>query len=93
MNLEPLAELMRITPQRPLFEVAAKCDVGFTDRPMDLPINYEIVDDPLASALWCSRIEGKMCLVVIDKYYLQVPPDARAMQAMRLHQLMRERPE
>ena len=83
-------EIVSITPQRPIAEVAAECDVVFTDNTAKYPGMY--MNDPFKAALDVSREQNKICMAVFDKYYLKIVPDATWMRAMRLYQEMRTCP-
>jgi hypothetical protein len=85
--MESLIEgLIRLTPQRPLEEVAAECDIAFSRYPKTIPV--EIRQDPFRAALDCSRREKKKCLVVFHRFFTVVYPDARWMRSLRLYEEM-----
>lgn len=76
--------LVKITPQRPLAEVARECDIVFSDGVTEI-LSF-IVTDPFKSALDFSRDKKKVCLAIFGKYFIVVQPDARWMRALRLYQ-------
>ena len=81
----PIIEsLSQMTPQRPITEVAAECDVVFTDNTAKYPGMY--MNDPFKAALDVSREQKKICLAVFDRYYLMMVPVATWMMALRLYQ-------
>ena len=80
-----IEELAKITPQRPLIEVAKDCDVVFSDRAIEIEATF-IVTDPFHSALDLSLHKKKVCLAVFGKYFTIVWPDARWMRSLRLYQ-------
>lgn len=85
-----IEELAKITPQRPLMEVAKECDVVFSDRAIEIEATF-LVTDPFRSALDLSRDKKKTCLAVFGKYFTIVWPDARWMSSLRLYRSMEVR--
>jgi hypothetical protein len=83
-------ELCRITPQRPLSEVAKDCDVVFSDGAVPIEIDSQIVADSFEEALTCARENGKVALAVFGSHFTVVWPDARWMRALRLYQSLRD---
>jgi len=79
--------LAKLTEQRDIHEVAAECDVVFTDNTAKIPGDY--VDDPFKSALEAAREDGITCLAVFGDFFLKVKPNATWMQALRLYQELR----
>lgn len=79
-----IEELAKITPQRPLIEVAGECEMVFSDRSIE--IDSLVVADPFRSALDFTIHKKKVCLAVFGGYFTVVFPDARWMQSLRLYQ-------
>lgn len=82
-----LEALQAMTRQRPIAEVAAECDIVFTDDAAKRP--GEIVSDPFKAALGTSCEQNKICMAVFDSYYLKIVPGPVWMRALRLYQEMR----
>jgi len=80
-----LEKLAAITPQRPIEEVAAECEVVFADRAMD-SIGATVSEDPFHDALVYARNKKQKALFVIGQYFSIVYPDARWMRGLRLYQ-------
>lgn len=83
-------EIVQLTPQRPIAEVAAECDVVFTDDAAKWP--GVLSGDPFKAALDASLHQKKICMAVFDRYYIKIVPDATWMQAMKLYHEMRIEP-
>ena len=77
-------ELVKITKQRPLAEVASECDIVFTDDLSKWP--GELAEDPFRKALNFSLNESAVCLAIFKEYFVKIKPDPTWMRALRLYQ-------
>lgn len=75
--------LADLTEQRPIEEIAAECDVIFSD--LSIGIGETICDHPFRSALDSAKT-GKTVLWIGGGFFSIVYPDARFMQSLRLYQ-------
>ena len=82
--MELIDQLLRMTGQRPLAEVAGECDMVFTDDLNKWP--GELTDDPFKQALNHSRKRNIVCLAIFERYYVKIKPDPTWMRALRLYQ-------
>lgn len=76
-----------MTPQRPLEEVAAECDIAFSRYPKDVPV--VITKEPFRDALDYAKEYGLTCLVHFHGFYTIVYPDARWMRALSMYHEMK----
>lgn len=84
-----LDELCEITPQRDLFEVAAECDIvyGYINRK---DVLVTVVEDPFYSGLQFTKEHKKPSMVILERHFTKIYPDARWMRALRIYQLLQE---
>ena len=84
-----IEQLAEITPQRPLEEVFAECDIAFSRYPKSIPVI--ITKEPYKMALNIALEYKITCLVHFHGSFTVVYSDARWMRCLRVYQLLQEK--
>lgn len=89
IEINIIDKLTELTPQRPLEEVAAECDIAFSRYKKSVPVI--ITKKPFKMALDIALEYKLICLVHFHGSFTVVYPDARWMRCLRVYQLMQEK--
>ena len=83
-----IQHLSNISENRRPEEVAAECDIVFTDDISKFPGMF--ATDSFKAALDKVRKENIPAMAVFDIYFIKIEPNANWMKALRLYQEMRK---
>ena len=83
-NMTLIQHLSNISENRRPEEVAAECDIVFTDDINKFPGIFAI--DSFKAALDKVRKDSVTAMAVFDTYFIKIEPNARWMRALRLYQ-------